>query len=71
MKVTAMVKHKQAPAHLQSKHAGSTKEDIFVNITLRHVPGDLVQKFTRHVAVSFPSGISEAVQDLMKKALKK
>lgn len=65
-----MIKHREAQAYLQSERADSMKEDIFVNITLYRVPGDLVQKFTRNVVVNYPGGWSEALQDLMRKALK-
>lgn len=66
-----MIKHGEAQVYIQSERADSVKEDIFVNITLYRVPGDLVQKFTRRVVVNYPGGMSEAVQDLMRKALKK
>ena len=66
-----MIKHREAQVYIQSERADSVKEDIFVNITLYRVPGDLVQKFTRRVVVNYPGGMSEAVQDLMRKALKK
>lgn len=66
-----MIKQSQAQATLQSNFAESAKEDILVNITLHNVPGDLVQNFIRHVAVNCPGGISEAVQNLMREALKK
>ena len=66
-----MIKQRNVQAYLQSEHADLPKEDIFVNITLYRVPGDLVQKFTRNVAVNYPRGISEALQDLMRKALEK
>jgi len=66
-----MVKHRNVQACLHSERVDSAKEDIFVNITLHRVPGDLVRKFTRNVAVNYPAGISEALQDLMRKALEK
>jgi hypothetical protein len=46
------------------------KEDIFVNITLYRVPGCLVREFALKVANKYPSGISDAIQDLMKNAIK-
>jgi len=66
-----MIKQREAQTSLQSNFADSAKEEIFVNITLYHVPGDLVQNFIRHVVVNCPGGISEAVQNLMREALKK
>lgn len=46
------------------------REDLFVNITLYRVPGDLVREFALKVAYKYPGGIGEAVQDLMKQAVK-
>lgn len=46
------------------------REDLFVNITLYKVPGDLVREFALKVAFKYPDGLSEAIQDLMKQALK-
>jgi hypothetical protein len=66
-----MIKQKEAQFSHQSNCADSTNDDIFVNITLNHVPGDLVQNFIRHVAANCPGGMNEAVQNLMREALKK
>ena len=66
-----MVGHREIQTYLRSERIDPAKEDIFVNITLCHVSGDLVQKFIRNVAANYPGGIGEAVQDLMRKALKK
>jgi hypothetical protein len=46
------------------------KENIFVDVTLHRVPGDLLREFARRVAVNYPGGVSEAIQDLMKRALR-
>ena len=46
------------------------KEDIFVNITLYRVPGCLVREFALKVAYKYPGGLSDAIQDLMKNAIK-
>jgi hypothetical protein len=46
------------------------KEDLFVNITLYRLPGDLVREFALKSAYKYPGGISEAVQDLMRNAVK-
>jgi hypothetical protein len=46
------------------------KEDLFVNITFYKVPGDLVREFAVKFAYRYPGGVSEAVQDLMKQAVK-
>jgi hypothetical protein len=57
-------------AYLQREGIDMGKEDIFVNITLYRVPGDLVREFARRVVVNYPGGVSEAIQDLMRRALK-
>ena len=46
------------------------KDDLFVNITLYRIPASLVQEFGPRIAANYPGGISEAIQDLMKNALK-
>lgn len=46
------------------------KEDLFVDITLYKIPGDLVREFAARFAYKYPGGISEAVQDLMKNAVR-
>ena len=66
-----MIKQGENQNDLQSNCLHPTREDIFVNITLYHVPSDLLQNFIRHVAVNCPGGMSEAVQNLMREALKK
>jgi|GEM_PF-1865540 glucose-6-phosphate-specific signal transduction histidine kinase len=71
MRVAITIKQREVHVNLQSNYVDSTKEDIFVTITLYRVPGDLVQNFIRHVAVNCPGGVSEAVQILMREALKK
>ena len=70
MRVTVMMKRGEAQAYLKSERADSVEEDVVVNITLYRVPGDLVREFVRNVVVNYLGGMSEAVQDLMKKALK-
>lgn len=65
------IKQRGVQVNLQSDCVDSAKDDIFVNITLYHVPGDLVLNFIRHVAANCPGGVSEAVQNLMWEALKK
>jgi len=46
------------------------REDLFINITLYRVPSDLVREFALKVAYKYPGGISEAIQDFMKNAIK-
>ena len=65
-----MIKQKNIQACLQGEGDDLGKEEIFVNITLHRVPGDLVREFARSVVVNYPGGISEAIQDLMRRALK-
>ena len=67
-----MIRHSEVQATcFQSERADRVEDDIFVNITLYRVPGDLVREFTRNVVVNYAGAMSEAVQDLMLKALKK
>ena len=69
MRVTSMMKHEKAQAYVKSKRADSVNGDVVVNITLYRVPGHLVREFARNIAANYQGGMSEAVQDLMKKAL--
>ena len=67
-----MIRHRGVQAAcIHSEGADQVKEDIFVSITVYRVPGDLVRQFIRNVVVNYPGGMSEAVQDLMRKALRK
>jgi hypothetical protein len=67
-----MIRNREVQAaYLHNERADRVKEDIFVNITLYRVPCDLVREFTRNVVVNYSGGMSEALQDLMRKALKK
>ena len=46
------------------------KNDILVHITIYNVPASLVKEFTQEVVrPSYPRGISDAIQDLMRKAI--
>lgn len=54
----------------QGKNGSELAEDVFVNITLYRVPGNLVREFALKVCVHHPGGISEAIQELMKKAIR-
>ena len=65
-----MIRQRNIQAYVQGEGLDLGKEDIFVSITLYHVPGDLVREFARRVVVNYPGGLSEAVQDLMRRALK-
>jgi hypothetical protein len=47
---------------------GKFKHDIFVNITVVNVPGEFAQKV---VNPFYAGGISDAIQDLMRKAVQK
>jgi len=57
-------------SYLQNGQVEVGKEDLFVNITLYRVSGDLVREFALKVACKYPGGISEALQDLMRNAVK-
>jgi hypothetical protein len=51
---------------------GKFKDDMFVNVTICNIPENLVREFLRTVVnPSYPSGISQALQDLMKKETQK
>jgi len=47
-----------------------TRDEIFVNITLCRVPANLVKEFALRIAIHYHGGISEAIQDLMKNAIR-
>jgi hypothetical protein len=63
------IKQKGIVSYLQNE-LDLQKEDIFVNITLYRVPGCLVREFALKVACKYPGGISDAIQDLMKSAIR-
>jgi hypothetical protein len=46
------------------------RDDLFVNITLYRISGDLVREFALKFAYRYPGGVSEAIQDLMRNAVK-
>jgi hypothetical protein len=56
--------------YLQNGQVELGKEDLFVNIPLYRIPSSLVKEFALRFASKYPGGISEAVQDLMKNAVK-
>ena len=64
-------KQKVLASFLQENQvANFAKIDLFVNITLYRVPESLVREFVLKIAVHYPGGIGEAIQDLMKNAIK-
>jgi hypothetical protein len=65
-----VIKQRNTGACLQGEGIDVSRESIHVNITLYRVPGDLVREFARRVVVNYPGGMSEAIQDLMRRALK-
>jgi hypothetical protein len=65
-----MTKQKAIMNYLQDESVQLPKDDLFINITLYRVPATLVRLFTLKVAQQYPGGIGEAVQELMKKAIK-
>jgi len=47
-------------------------EPCFVNITIYDVPSELVKEFSEKIVRPYyPRGISQAIKDLMRKAIKK
>jgi hypothetical protein len=67
--VKVVIKQRNTGACLQGEGIDAGEESILVNITLYRVPGDLVREFVRRVVVNYPGGMSEAIQDLMRRAL--
>ena len=44
--------------------------DMFVNLTIYDVPANLLREFgEKIIRYSYPSGVSEAIKDLIRKAL--
>ena len=50
---------------------GKFKDDMFVNVTIMNVPSSLLKEFAQKVVNPYPGGISDAIQDLMRKAVQK
>lgn len=65
-----VMRQKGIVSYLQNGTMELGREDIFVTVTLYRVPASLVREFVLKVACQCPGGISEALQDLMKKAVK-
>lgn len=57
-------------SYLQNESIELPKDDLFVTITLYRMPATLVRLFALKVAHQYPGGIGEAVQELMKHAIK-
>lgn len=64
------IKQKGTFNYLQNESVDLGKESIFVTITLNKVPGSLIREFALKVAYQYPGGIGEAIQELMKNAIK-
>jgi hypothetical protein len=65
------IKQKGIFNYLQNESAVNLeKESIFVTITLNKVPGSLIREFALKVACQYPGGMGEAIQELMKNAIK-
>jgi hypothetical protein len=64
------IKQKGIFNYLQNEGVDLKKESIFVTITLNKVPESLIREFALKVAYQYPSGIGEAIQELMKNAIK-
>ncbi len=64
-----MKNQKAILSYLQNESVELPKDDLFVTITLYHMPATLVRLFALKVAHQYPGGIGEAVQELMKKAI--
>ena len=70
MEMKTLIRYRNNHSYLEEDHADPAEKSILVNITLYRVPSDLVREFALRVAVSYPGGLSEALQDLMRRALK-
>jgi hypothetical protein len=65
-----MAKEKQVTLFVQKNEYNKVKDDMLVHITIYNVPASLVKEFTQEVVRPFyPRGISDAIQDLMRKAI--
>jgi hypothetical protein len=56
--------------YIQNGQVELGREDLFVDITLYRVPASLIKEFALKYAYKYPGGISEAIQDLMRNAVK-
>ena len=56
--------------YLQNEQFDLEKETLFITITLQRVPASLVREFALRSASRYPGGVSEALQDLMKNAIR-
>jgi hypothetical protein len=66
-----MNKKKGLASYLQENQTVDlTRDDIFVNFTLYRFPANLVREFALRIAIHYPGGIGEAIQDMMKNAIK-
>jgi hypothetical protein len=65
-----MTKQKVIMNYLQNESIQLPKDDLFVTITLYRMPATLVRLFALKIAHQYPGGIGEAIQELMKQALK-
>jgi hypothetical protein len=64
------VKNKPLMNHIVED--GKFKDDFFGNLTICNVPDSLLREFMRTVVwPKYPGGISEALQDLMRKEVQK
>jgi hypothetical protein len=65
-----MSKQRQIVRFLQENQVIDIKDIMFVTITLHRVPASLVREFALRVAIHYPDGIGEAIQDLMRNAIR-
>ncbi len=64
------MRDKQLAGHLAGE--SNFKNDIFVNVTIMNVPSSLLKEFAQKVVSPlYPAGMSETIQDLMRKAVEK
>jgi hypothetical protein len=65
-----MLRQRAMNNYLQNEPFDLEKETMFITITLQRVPASLVREFALRIASRYPGGVSEALQDLMKNAIR-
>lgn len=60
--------NKQLTVFLDGKES---ETQMFVNLTIYHVPAELLEEFGRRVVKDFPGGVNEAIRHIMKEAIEK
>ena len=65
-----MFTEQKSSAVLQKVDDKRFDDDMFVDLTIYDVPADLLREFGEKVVnSSYPSGVNEAIKDLLRKAI--